>query len=68
MQQQQAEITTDLESKYENLVYTRSPLLTTDSGETDQENLLDIQCYEWMFKDWSDQLEMTIRLYLHYYM
>ena len=62
MQQQQAEITTDLESKYENLVYTRSPLLTTDSGETDQENLLDIQCYEWMFKDWSDQLEMTIRL------
>ena len=29
---------------------------------TDQENLLNIQCYEWMFKDWSDQLEMTIRL------
>ena len=39
-------------------------LFRKNSGETDQENLLDIQCYEWKFKDWSDQLEMTIRLRL----
>ena len=37
-------------------------LFRKNSGEADQELLLDIQCYEWKFKDWSDQLEMTIRL------
>ena len=37
-------------------------LFRKNSGEADQEHLLDIQCYEWKFKDWSDQLEMTIRL------
>ena len=37
-------------------------LFRKNSGETDQEHLLYIQCYEWKYKDWSDQLEMTIRL------
>ena len=37
-------------------------LFRKNSGETDQENLLDIQCYEWICSKIGHQLEMTIRL------